>query len=982
MSDNWGTVTFDVPDFLEDTREFINSVAEFLVTMLDIALMALEFAKVFLVGFLDPIAALIQTIVDELKALLRDLRQMGLYMTGDWGLLTYPYDDLLGGFAEYERRMIARLTDRTDPTRPDLSSKTSVLALFFYLSVDISDIQRLIKFIKQLIKYFRQSYDNASGYPICQITDVLYGSSAATIMQAQDIASFFTLKATPPPISLVKWGVQSPTQRSPFNPFPPGPPGGFIVTVSTVQDGIQLVYDRPSSAGGMKPSPVSDGQIQGREYGMVKDSTGKPVVLMGGKEMLDDLAPMMQYNEGLESDGTVKPGAVRVYGLVPSTKTMIPLDQLKQGDQYYFQRTFYVTPAQAGAAWFTGEYSVLLKQEEMPRAGHVVTNSDNTLTIEDDGVPAILYVRVACCAKNIADTEVFQYSFDPTMKDAVGDNMIALNLGALPEDKPAPTELGDWSAPRQVVFPNANTKAYLEALKTALMVLVLSRPDLTPLDTLAETFSADDLARIQANKLLVSQLALERCGLEKFVGLADLVAGGKYTEWVESTEDTDPMAWRKSLYDNIQKVAHDIYSKTGPMPEVEALVAQQTEFLRLATWNTLLCAAHTDNVTGLMSDEDQAATTLKGPLLDSLNTKSDTNKGYHLVAGLARNPVGIMGQTKRIRKIVSSPFVTLDRLPQMQECKVGDNGPKWGTGSIEYEVPAADVPAFLAEQPVGLRIIYEKLVQEDGSISMPNVAPGQEMTESGQNWTSAMLAVFDQPAQYEGSADSSPVFYLNRLSLESDKSGDYPQGRILFCRGLFAKANNGQIFSEAAIALSLAASTIRSPDDGAWLNVRFLDTFPGIEDVVSMITNWVEAIQKSLQSIIDTYKKYIEFIQARIVEMQQLIRRINSMIQMVLGTLVQIPKCSALTLVSDGTNGVLADLVAAQTKPSDSPRAYGAGVAIVVPIGPTWIMDLIKALMSQEEGSPVEGEYLAGSGITGISGVPEPVPESEEPDVL
>jgi hypothetical protein len=970
MSDDWGTITFDVPDILEDTRDFINSVAEFLVTMLDIALMALEFAKVFLVGLLDPIAALIQLIVDELKALLRDLRQMGLYMTGDWGLLTYPYDDLLGGFAEYERRMIARLTDRTDPSRPDLSGKTSILSIFFYLSVDISDIQRLIKFLKQLVKYFNQSYDNASGYPICQVTDVLYGASAATIMQAQDIASFFTTESTPPPISLVKWGVQSPTQRSPFNPFPPGPPGGFIVTVSTVQDGIQLVYDRPSSTGGMKPAPSGPGQVQGREYGMVKDSVGKPVVIMGGDEMLDDLAPMMQYNFGLESDGTIKPGAVRVYGLVPSTKTMIPLDQLKQGDNYYFQRTFYVSPAQAGAAWFTGEYSVLLKQEEMPRAGHVVTNSDGTLTIEDDGVPAVLYVRVACCAKNIADTEVFQYSFDPAGKDVVGDNIIALNLGALPTDKPAPTELGDWSAPRQVVFPNANTKAYLEALKTALMVLVLSRPDLTPLDTLAETFSAEDLARIQANKWLIPQLALERCGLEKFVHLADLVVGGDYTEWVQSYEDSDPMEWRKSLYDNIQKVAHDIYSKTGPMPEVEAIVAQQTEFLRLATWNTILSAAHTSDVINHMDEEVQLATTMKGPILDSLETKESTSKGFHLMAGLARNPAGIMGETGHLDMIMSSPFVTLDRLPQMQECKVGDNGPKWGAGGHATEVKAAEVPAFLAELPVGLRVIYEKLVQEDGSIQVP-VTGG---------WDDAIMDVYAQPAQYMGSADISPVFYLNRSLLES--SVDYGLGRVLYCRGLFAKANNGQIFREAAIALSMAAATTRSPDDGAWMNVRFVDTLPGIDKVVSMIVNWVEAVQKSLQSIIDAYLKYIGFIEDRIVEMQQLIRRINSMIQTILGTTLQIPKCSALTMVSAGTNGILADLVAAQTKPSDGPRAYGAGVAIVLPIGPTWIMDLISAALVTSEGSPVEGQYLAGSGITGISGVPDPVVESEEPDVL
>jgi len=121
----WGTLTFEVPDFMKDARDSINSVAEFLVTALDIALIALKLAKAFLIGLIDPIAALVNSLVNEIEGLLRDLQQLGIYITGDWKLLKWPFDELKGGFSEYERRMIARLTDQTDPTRPDLPQTLS-----------------------------------------------------------------------------------------------------------------------------------------------------------------------------------------------------------------------------------------------------------------------------------------------------------------------------------------------------------------------------------------------------------------------------------------------------------------------------------------------------------------------------------------------------------------------------------------------------------------------------------------------------------------------------------------------------------------------------------------------------------------------------------------------------------------------------------------------------------------------------------------
>ena len=169
----WGTISFELPDFLTDVREAINSIAEFLLAFLDIALEALQLIKAFAVGFLDPLAALVQAVIDQINALLDNLKDLGIYITGDWALLEHPYDDLRGGFTEYERRMVARMTDFTDPTRPDVSSAVEVFAAFFYLSVDFSGISRLVQFVRQLLDMFNQSFNPSGSPPVPVVTGIL-----------------------------------------------------------------------------------------------------------------------------------------------------------------------------------------------------------------------------------------------------------------------------------------------------------------------------------------------------------------------------------------------------------------------------------------------------------------------------------------------------------------------------------------------------------------------------------------------------------------------------------------------------------------------------------------------------------------------------------------------------------------------------------------------------------------------------------------
>ena len=92
-------------------------------------------------------------------------------------------------------------------------------------------------------------------------------------------------------------------------------------------------------------------------------------------------------------------------------------------------------------------------------------------------------------------------------------------------------------------------------------------------------------------------------------------------------------------------------------------------------------------------------------------------------------------------------------------------------------------------------------------------------------------------------------------------------------------------------------------------------------------------------------------------------------------------------LLSDGTAGTLGDFISADNKPSDSPLAYGAGLAIVIPAGPALAMDILRAFLSLQDGDPQPGATLSdGSAGDAINAEqlppPPPLPPDPPPDVL
>ncbi len=367
-------------------------------------------------------------------------------------------------------------------------------------------------------------------------------------------------------------------------------------------------------------------------------------------------------------------------------------------------------------------------------------------------------------------------------------------------------------------------------------------------------------------------------------------------------------------------------------------------------------------------------------LLESLNVEGP---GRESLAGLARNPF-CMGIPEAVTvELFGVDGLIQDRKPHMMEVPIN-------VDDLTFRVVTTATPEeakqLLETATPGLRIFYEKYRENDGSILIPLKAQ-------------PLLDSYKKANRMEGSADDSPVFYVGHGILQqmvtnpTDVATVGANVGVFYCRSLLAQVEDGQIYREAAMVLGAAASAFRrSPADGEWIAVRFLDQLPFLEDALQVLINWLEAIKNSIDSIIDTIRKYIEFVEARVIELQQLIVRINALIQSLLGYSFRIPQCSALFLQSQGTDGVLADLVTANNKPSDSPLGYGAGVAIVIPLpfgSVALALGLLQAFMVKETGSQdlnstlSSGDFILDAiGLEALPGPPPVPPPDEGPDVL
>lgn len=1038
----WGTIpTIELPDTLDSVREAVNSIAEVLITFLDIAVQALQLIKAFAFGFIDPIKAIVQATLDLINGLIRDFSQLGIYITHDAALLAegWPFDALKGGFQAYERRMIGRLTDRTDPTRPDISTDTPVFAGFFYLSEDFSNIQRLIGFVEQLLALFNMKFFPESSLPVPAIDRVDYGSEATGVFGG--LSSLGQFNETPPDKVRVTWKVPDPSRNNPSNPLSAFQgPTSYFVTVSTLPDPISLHFDRPEADSGSHK--VLGAPQQRREQGQCRDHSGKPIELFGGADQLAFDKSALGWNNAISSTGRLRDGVARCYGSIrkeDSAKgSIIPLEEMKKGTKYFWQRTFVLDSTDVAFQWATREFSLILNYEDMPHHAEVTMGADGKATVVDKGKPSTFYVRVASTTSKVTETG---FTWDFRQSAGISGQMAGEPFRVAETHGYTSSSVSAYSAAEKVTFPTGNTLKFLDAIQTALCIMALSRSDLPIIDELDKGDDAVQAAK--DGKLLLKEVALERTGLEPYSKLIlDM-----YPDFAQEVakKGGNQMEFRKALFRAAERLANRLRDESGFTPELEDFVVQNTENLRTVTWRKILIAAgETDTIKQIDQDfagkynvdvtpaDDTILEHLKGvkrtPMnIDLLNLQADIDEvrsrydeQEKLATIIGRPPGGpeiteddrdrkiaaLERQMETLRKkfppasagpefgVAANPYsfgipsnaaeklFQINGMVRHRKPHFIEFDPKGSQEAAPLTVEASETLNFISRQPPSMVSVYEKFIQPDGSIVIPTKVAG-------------MFTALKGAQRIVGSADMSPIFHIGdktiRVATEEPVATDIVSNDtgVMYLRSLIGKYENGILYREAAFALQMTgAARLRSPQDGEWIAIRFFDAFPQVEGFFDGIQNWLDALAASIQSITDTLVAYIEFIEARLVELQQLIRRINALIQGVLGYSLNLPQFSGLLLVEDGTAGVVRGLTSAEDKPQDSVLAYGAGVAIVTPLVPGVAGQFIANLITSVEGSPdPDGTVTADTGedAFGLNGIPEPPPAqgpNDPPDVL
>lgn len=475
VTGTWQTIRLELPDALEEIRDLTATILGTVATTLQVISSVLDILKVFATGLLNPLQALLNALKQKIAQFLADIRQAGIYIHGDFYSLEGPdFTGLKGGFGQYEARMLARLTDRSDPLRPDFSDGAAALAIFFYVDAEVRNLHQILQLLQQIAALFGRRPPTAASQVQVTGLQASYGYEGSTIFSYN--RGFFKgfLPRTNANDNLLSpynavnltWKMAG-ASGTPLDTLQV-PPAGFLVEFSTVRSPLSVLCDQPS-----------DGTLEGMSLPFIgagrtivpcEDTQGVPIALTGGSDSID-VPPSLEYNAPVDLFGNLSPDAVRVFA-VTSLADLAPIQisDLRDGNRYYLQRTFFVPFAQN--LFFPGRgFGATFQYKDLPYSAEWERNGNKVKRVRDDKQPDIYFVRVRAVSKAVTSAQGFRYVADNTSLRST-PAQLTLRAGVQPSDR------GPSSAPLELLFPDASTEKYLRAVAEALAVLVLCRTDL------------------------------------------------------------------------------------------------------------------------------------------------------------------------------------------------------------------------------------------------------------------------------------------------------------------------------------------------------------------------------------------------------------------------------------------------------------------------------------------------------------------------
>lgn len=895
----WVTVDVGLPQEIRDVANSINAAANLLNGLLSIGLQIGNLIKAGSVGYLDPIQAILTALINEINNFIKDLGEIGLFLAGDWNLVTYPFEDLLGGYNAYERRMVARFLNKDDPTRPNISTASKTVAFFFYGSVgDASKVNTILEPVKIFTTLLNKQTPQKKSLPVPVNLFAKYGIDGASAFDFRNLEEFWRegLSSSPPTTVRVNWTISAQAQKDPAIPFNKPAPQGFVVEVSTIKDGLSIYYERPQNdsktvagKGGKK--------VQVREHGVVLDPDGKPLVIYGG---IDTLAvdASLGYNTNVDANGNIRKGGKRLYARrTPNDVSPIPLDMLKDGTTHYLQKTFFVT--QTENTWFPGTgYGITLKKDDLPVEAEYTAGSDGKITVKEvKEAPSTYYIRVYTVSNKITATKLFQYQIEAAIINTPGKPVKAIGQVKGGGKVETGTDKGEPSTALVLNFPNADTQKYVDTITIALLVLYMSRSDLPVV--------------AEEPKTPNTNVAATKTGME---GVSSLVKR-LYTnsEFKYKEKGGRPRNYRTDLLERCRRLAAQFYQSLGSMPELEKSVIQRTALLREWKWlDSPNQEFKGDRWIKQIVPDDLT-------ILDTFDVEEVSGTGGDEEDyGVALNPWSVGSP----ETIVERDFFLLD-LGIMVAIGPGFHIYLVAVPKLAPSYTEKEAKAYL-EKNKHMRVFFK------------SIKGRQDVKKGGRTTSEVIYRVPDVYRRGAVKVSSStlfaPVFYVNQDNLISGGKG----GRVFYCRNLFPQ----EIYDQALLTLNLAGSAFKnSAADGEWIAAKMFIAIPELQQFFRNISLWANTLKVGTKAITSAIQQYIDFLEARIIEVQELINRLNALIQ----TIVQVdfPAVNGLVVVEDGSDAILSAFIGAANKPSDGATAYGAGAVLLSGGAPSFIIDLL-----------------------------------------
>lgn len=181
-------------------------------------------------------------------------------------------------------------------------------------------------------------------------------------------------------------------------------------------------------------------------------------------------------------------------------------------------------------------------------------------------------------------------------------------------------------------------------------------------------------------------------------------------------------------------------------------------------------------------------------------------------------------------------------------------------------------------------------------------------------WLGSGLGVIFHP----GSLDTAPVI---GPSLEADPK--YWFARQMIPAGIYMKAR-------MVLGITSDQSARNTSQRGSWLATKpFSVRAPTgrLLTILDKMDGFLNVLLAGAQTGADAILRFISFLEQRVREIQELIKRIEGLLD--IPFLIPFPEAKALLLITNGTAGVVTGLLQSEEKPTEGAGAYACGTAMI-----------------------------------------------------